>query len=94
MVQYTYVKKRKENKMVKLTIALQGIEETVEFVNICNHQGFDIDAQGGRYVVDAKSILGVFSLPMTGPIKLTCFANNKEAKIFTEELKNRNFTIG
>jgi phosphotransferase system HPr-like phosphotransfer protein len=41
-----------------------------EFVNIISATDYDIDLRSGRYVVDAKSILGIFSLDLSMPITM------------------------
>ena len=38
----------------------------------------EIDLSSGRYVVDAKSIMGIFSLDLMNPILLTCHSDNQE----------------
>ncbi|MBR4724043.1 MAG: HPr family phosphocarrier protein, partial [Clostridia bacterium] len=40
-----------------------------DFVNIVTKYDFEIDLTSGRYVVDAKSIMGIFSLDLSKPIK-------------------------
>ena len=52
-------------------IRLSTIEEVREFVNtVCAFDG-DIDLKSGRYVIDAKSIMGIFSLDLLSPIEMT-----------------------
>jgi phosphotransferase system HPr-like phosphotransfer protein len=41
-----------------------------EFVNIVQKYAYDIDLRSERYVVDAKSILGIFSLDLSKPINV------------------------
>jgi phosphotransferase system HPr-like phosphotransfer protein len=49
---------------------LKSINDVKDFVNIANSYDFDIDMTSGRYVVDAKSIMGIFSLDLSKPIKV------------------------
>ena len=56
--------------MVKMTVRICTVQDANRFVNICNAAGFDIDLLSGRYVVNAKSIMGIFSLDLTKPIEL------------------------
>ena len=43
-------------------ISLEKFETISEFCKICDKYDFDINVEYGRYVIDAKSILGVTSL--------------------------------
>lgn len=56
--------------MTKTTVNLQAINDVKEFVNIVMKYDFDIDLVSGRYAVDAKSIMGIFSLDLLDPITL------------------------
>ena len=56
--------------MTKTTVNLQAINDVKEFVNIVMRYDFDIDLVSGRYAVDAKSIMGIFSLNLDNPIQL------------------------
>ena len=51
-------------------ITLSSISEVKDFVNIVSAYPCDIDLTSGRYVVDAKSIMGIFSLDLSKPIKV------------------------
>ena len=50
------------------TILLRSISDVKEFVNIISKCDFDVDLVSGRYIVDAKSIMGIFSLDLAKPI--------------------------
>lgn len=56
--------------MQKIDIKLSLAENVKTFVNIVNKYAFDMDLRSGRHVVDAKSILGIFSLDLSKPITL------------------------
>lgn len=43
-------------------IKLNTIDDVKEFVNICSKYDVDIDVKQGKFAVDGKSILGIFSL--------------------------------
>ena len=51
--------------MTKTTVFLQAINDVKEFVNIVMKYDFDIDLVSGRYAIDAKSIMGIFSLDLS-----------------------------
>ncbi len=57
-------------------IRLSTIQDVRNFVEIVNATEIDIDLSSGRYVVDAKSIMGIFSLDLLNPIKLTAHCDN------------------
>ena len=56
--------------MYETTISLQAINDVKDFVNTVMLFNYDIDLVSGRYAVDAKSIMGIFSLDLSKPIKL------------------------
>ncbi len=71
--------------MKTFDIVLATINDVKNFVNIVNRYDFDVDLTSGRYVVDAKSIMGIFSLDLSKPIKVEIFSN--QAGELYEELK-------
>lgn len=64
----------KETK-IKLT-NVQDIREFVNYVILCD---YDVDLIQGRYVIDAKSIMGIFSLDLLSPITLVAHSENANA---------------
>ena len=56
--------------MITFNVLLKSINDVKDFVNIVNRYDFDVDLTSGRYVVDAKSIMGIFSLDLSKPIKV------------------------
>ncbi len=56
--------------MKECKIQLNSIEDVKEFVNIANSYEHDCDLVSGRYAVDAKSIMGIFSLDLSKPLNL------------------------
>ena len=54
-----------------LNIQLKEINDVYKLVNILVGFDGDVDLESGRYNVDVKSILGIFSLDLRQPIKLT-----------------------
>lgn len=72
--------------MKTLNILLSSINDIKAFVNIVNKYEFDVDLTSGRYVVDAKSIMGIFSLDLSKPIKVDIHAD-EEAQSFIDEIK-------
>ena len=56
--------------MTEFTVVLSSINDVKSFVNVVTKYDYEIDLTSGRYVVDAKSIMGIFSLDITKPISL------------------------
>lgn len=71
--------------MKTFNIMLKSINDVKDFVNIVNKYDFDVDLTSGRYIVDAKSIMGIFSLDLSKPIKVETHADNAET--FFSEIK-------
>ena len=73
--------------MKSATIKLSMVDHVNSFVNIVSRYPFDMDLKAGRHVVDAKSILGIFSLDLSKPITLEVHSDDcdqlmKEIKPF------------
>ena len=56
--------------MKTVTISLGSIDKVKSFVNDITKFDSDFDLVSGRYVIDAKSIMGIFSLDLSKPIDL------------------------
>lgn len=54
--------------MLEKTIILKDFDAVKKFVDIANEKPYDIELLSGKYVVNAKSIMGVFSLDLTKPL--------------------------
>ena len=64
--------------MKSVMIRLSLVENVNKFVNIVSRYPFEMDLRAGRHVVDAKSILGIFSLDLSKPIALEIYSDNCE----------------
>ena len=64
--------------MKSVMIRLSLVENVNNFVNIVTRYPFEMDLRAGRHVVDAKSILGIFSLDLTKPITLEIYSDECE----------------
>ena len=62
--------------MEKVTISLNSIDKVKSFVNEVSKFDTDFDLVSGRYVIDAKSIMGIFSLDLSKPIELAIHTEN------------------
>lgn len=65
--------------MYETMIELNAINDVKEFVNTVMMFDYDVDLVSGRYAVDAKSIMGIFSLDLSKPIKLQAHTDDAEA---------------
>ena len=72
--------------MKTVQISLNSIDKVKSFVNEISKFDFDFDLVSGRYVIDAKSIMGIFSLDLSKPIDLNIHAN-EEMDAILEVLK-------
>ena len=68
-------------------IKLKEINDVYKLVNILVGFDGDVDLESGKYKVDGKSILGIFSLDLRQPIKLTYDSENGADKLY-EQLKD------
>ncbi len=76
--------------MKTFNVKLSTIEEVKKFVMAATMFDGEIDLKSGRYVVDAKSIMGIFSLDLMNPIEVTVHSDNadsfyKAVEMFIEE---------
>lgn len=71
--------------MKTVKISLNSIDKVKNFVNEINRFDSDFDLVSGRYVIDAKSIMGIFSLDISKPIDLNIHSD-KELEEILEKL--------
>lgn len=73
--------------MKTIQISLNSIDKVKSFVNEINKFDFDFDLVSGRYVIDAKSIMGIFSLDLSKPIDLNIHVDGDKLDEVLEVLK-------
>ena len=73
--------------MKSINISLNSIDKVKSFVNIITSYEGDFDLASDRYVVDAKSIMGIFSLDLSKPVRLDIH-DEKAIECLTGKLKN------
>ena len=64
--------------MKTVEISLNTIDKVKTFVNDINRFDNDFDLVSGRYVIDAKSMMGIFSLDLSKPITLNIHADDAD----------------
>ncbi len=69
--------------MKTIQISLNSIDKVKSFVNEITKFNNDFDLVSGRYVIDAKSIMGIFSLDLSKPIELNIHSENNIDEILT-----------
>jgi len=65
--------------MKELVIKLTNVADIREFVNEVILVDYEVDLVQKRYTIDAKSIMGIFSLDLLSPITLVAHSNNTDA---------------
>lgn len=69
--------------MKTVKISLNSIDKVKTFVNLINRFDAEFDLVSGRYVIDAKSIMGIFSLDISNPIDLNIHNTDNLDEILT-----------
>lgn len=69
-----------------MKIYLMNANNAALFVKICNELNEDVDIKYGRYTIDAKSIMGVLSMPLDKEFTVVIHTDNKEVESLFKEL--------
>ena len=64
--------------MQAVTVTLTQVNEVQQFVNLVSRFPFDVDVVSGRYTVNAKSLLGVYSLDLGRPLQVLLYNDDCE----------------
>lgn len=64
--------------MVKLNVKIVSMQDADKFNKICSKFHCDMDLQSGKYYVDAKSIMGIFSLDLSQPLILNADTDDEQ----------------
>ncbi len=67
--------------MIEVKISLNSIDKVKNFVNDISGFPAEFDLVSGRYVIDAKSIMGIFSLDISKPIDLNVHTDGEDEDI-------------
>ena len=65
--------------MKTISIKLTNVQDIRAFVNEVILVDYEVDLVQGRYVIDAKSIMGIFSLDLLSPITLKAHTENADS---------------
>ena len=55
---------------------LENFEDVKKFVEITNSKDYPIELLSGKYIINAKSIMGIFSLDLTKPVTMVAHCDN------------------
>lgn len=70
--------------MIEMIVKFSNPQEVLEFVNKVSKYPYDMDMKRGRFIVDAKSILGIMNLGFDNPIELKIY--DEDCKDLKDEL--------
>lgn len=73
--------------MKEFMVMLKSINDVKDFVSAASMQVCDIDVVSGRYTIDAKSIMGLFSLDLAKPIQVQVYGTEQDGEKFFEAVK-------
>ncbi len=65
--------------MKKVMVSINSIDKVKSFVKDISQYDCELDLVSGRYTIDAKSMLAVFSLDLSKPIELSIHADDAKA---------------
>ena len=68
--------------MTTFPIQLTSVSDIKAFVDAANRLDCDVDVICGRYLVDGKSIMGLFSIDLSEPIQVQVRGSQAQADIF------------
>ena len=64
--------------MQAVTISLTQVSQVKQFVELVGKAPYDVDIVSGRYTVNAKSMLGIYSLDLSKPIQVLIYSYDCE----------------
>ena len=73
--------------MKSVSVLLNTTDNVKSFVELLTKYDYEMDLRSGRYVVDAKSILGLFTLDLSQPILIQYRGDDTDADTFCEQIQ-------
>ena len=64
--------------MEPVTISLTQVNQVQQFVNVVSKVPYDVDMVSGRYTINAKSLLGIYSLDLNRPLQVVMYSDDCE----------------
>ena len=65
--------------MEAVIISLTQGNQVQKFVNVVSKVPYDVDMVSGRYTINAKSLLGIYSLDLNRPLQVVMYSDDCEA---------------
>ncbi len=73
--------------MSEIVILLDSVEKVKKFVSITTKYESEMDLVSGRYIIDAKSIMGIFSTNLSKPIILRIYEEGEKVEDIIKALE-------
>ena len=73
--------------MGQLKIMLNSINDVKQFVTAASARPCDIDVVSGRYIIDAKSIMGIFSIDLSKPVSIQVHGTDEDLAAFRADIE-------
>ena len=64
--------------MTKLQIRMRQVDQVKDFVDLLSKYPYEMDLVSGRYTIDAKSLLGIYSRDLSNPLTLVIYSDSCE----------------
>ena len=64
--------------METVTISLTQVNQVQQFVHVVSKVPYDVDMVSGRYTINAKSLLGIYSLDLNRPLQVVMYSDDCE----------------
>lgn len=72
----------------ELILNLNTLEKVKKFTNVVNRFNSDIDVIRDRYIIDAKSVIGIYTIDLTRPVTVRIVSDDKaEIARFNEQME-------
>ena len=72
--------------MMQFKVSLTSIQDVRRFVDAATRCPCEVDVLSGRYVIDAKSIMGLFSLDLSQPVQVVVHGGEAEQAAFARDV--------
>ena len=73
---------------MEFMVLLTSVADVKAFVDAASLYPYEVDVKAGRYVINGKSIMGLFSVDLSGPVTVALPENGEEAEKLKERLKD------
>lgn len=82
-----------DNKITELCVLIDSIEKVKRFVEITNRAKADAELVSAPYTVDAKSIMGVFSLDLSKPVTVHIHGSENDVNVLADKIWSGGFIV-